>query len=262
MIRDPDIWSGVWTVRSIGDTRMKSVVLFDIDGTIVTRASQEPSSKQLAYTVAIREVYGIPGLNYMDYPIFGLTDRGILHLLLGKNGIPDHEIIMKENVFRDRLLSIHTELLEDREQQFKALPGARLLLEWLNKQGTNLLLATGNYQPLAKFKLQEAGLSDYFADGGFGEDGIARTDIVKAAIGRSGCKDLHMISLLGDTPSDLTAAREAGVLGFAVATGMFSTETLKVVAGSGESVFADLMETEEIGNRLSGRIQINSESNS
>ena len=233
---------------------MRTVVLFDIDGTIVTRASRKPTSKQLAYSAAIEEVYGIPGLNYMDYPIFGLTDRGILHLLLGNNGISDQEIIRRENVFRNRLLLIHAELSEDREQQFQALPGAMSLLKWLSDRGINLQLATGNYQALAIFKLEEAGLRDFFTDGGFGEDGIARTDIVKAAIGRSSCRDLRAISLLGDTPSDLMAAREAGIFGFAVATGMFSVEDLTAVAGTGESVFSSLMKTEEVGNRLSGRV--------
>lgn len=233
---------------------MRSVLLFDIDGTIVTRTSRIASSKQLAYTAAIEEIYGIPGLNYMDYQIFGLTDRGILYHLLQQNGLTRPDIAGLEPAFRKRLLDIHRDKATGREQQFEALPGAVFLLDWLIEHAVIPGLATGNFEELARFKLEEAGLEAYFSFGGYGEDGVARTDIVKAAIKKSPTSDLESIGLLGDTPNDLTAAREAGISGFAVATGMFSRDELQYVSGIEASVFENLLDTQTVGRRLTGLI--------
>ena len=231
---------------------MRSVVLFDIDGTIVTRTSGEPSSKQAAFAAAAEEIFGIPGLNYMSHPIFGLTDRGILYFLMRKHGFDDDRIAGRESEFRSRLLEIRRKALAGREQQFMALPGAARLLRWLQDHGIATGLATGNFQELARFKLQEAGLIDFFSFGGFGEDGIERTDIVRAAVSRSPARHPDSVGLIGDTPNDLNAARETGIAGFAVATGMFSAEELVRHGGQPESVFHDLLDPQAVGMCLAG----------
>ena len=69
--------------------------------------SRRPSSKQLAYTEAIARIYDVPGLNYLDYPIFGLTDRGILYLLLERNGWARDAIASRELEFQTLLLDLH-----------------------------------------------------------------------------------------------------------------------------------------------------------
>ena len=220
------------------------VALFDIDGTIVTKVAKQPTSKQLAYTRALEDVYGLCDLNYMDYPIFGLTDIGILYMILRENGLSHSEIQDQELEFAGRMQEIHHEMAAGREQQYGALPGARELLTELKFRGVKLGLATGNYEAIGWFKLRESGLEDFFTFGGFGEDGADRADIVARAIIKSGETDKSQISLIGDTPHDLDGARRNGVHPRAVATGRFSMDELKKYADAPEHVIPDMKDLE------------------
>lgn len=220
------------------------VALFDIDGTIVTKVTSSPTSKQLAYTRAIDQVYGISDLNYMDYAIFGLTDRGILDLLLKENGLSPDDIQAGEADFIQALLHIHTQLAATREQQYGPLPGAKALLEALKDKDIKLGLATGNLEELGWFKLREANLDQYFEFGGFAEAGADRADIVRDAIAKSGETNLHEIVLLGDTFHDIDAARRTNITGRAVATGKFNSEELIEYSGDPKSVLTDLTDTD------------------
>jgi len=217
-----------------------SVILFDIDGTIVTKSTKLPTSKQEAYTQAIADVYGLVNINYMDYPIFGLTDRGILYLLLRENGIETDDIRAGETEFSKQVQKIHNTTASRREQEYKALPGAFQLLTLLKEKNIITGLATGNYKSLASFKLRQAGLNHFFSFGGFGEAGIARSDIVKDAIVKSGETNLDSIVLLGDTLHDLDAARQNNIHGRAVATGRFSFTELCEYAGSPKHILENL----------------------
>ncbi|MCD4655339.1 HAD hydrolase-like protein [bacterium] len=213
-----------------------TVVLFDIDGTIVTKSVRSATSKQMAYTQALADIYGLNSINYMDYPIFGLTDRGILFLILRENGLDDVDIREGETDFIGLVQKIHADLSVGRKQQYKALPGAFQLLKQLKKRGVSIGLATGNFESIAWFKLHQAKLDQFFDYGGFGEAGIDRADIVKNAISKSGEMDMKSIVLLGDTLHDVDAARQNGIHGRAVATGQFTMDELIKYTGSKKHV--------------------------
>jgi len=232
-----------------------TVALFDIDGTIITKITRNPTSKQLAFTRAIEVSYGIADLNYMDYPIFGLTDPGILVLLLKHHGLDDTVIAAKEPEFARNLVDIHRSMARDREPQYGPLPGAADLLRVLRETGVRLGLATGNYEALARFKLEQAGLERFFEFGGYGEDGSDRAAIVAAAMERSGVRDLKSFVLVGDTPHDVTAGRRNGIRVKAVATGRFTVSDLVSVTGSATDVFSDLSDYQSVAQCLADGIR-------
>lgn len=227
-----------------------AVALFDIDGTIVTKTTRAPTSKQLAFTDALQTVYGVSGLNYMDYPIFGLTDPGILYLLLNDAGLSDAAIAAKETEFTDVLIQCNRELAAGCEPQYGPLPGAADLLGMLRDAGIRLGLATGNYEPIARFKLEDAGLADYFAFGGYGDSGADRACIVADAVKRSGETTPDAVVLLGDTPHDVDAGRRNGIHVKAVATGRFSVSQLIEATGNPNDVFADFSDPRAVADHL------------
>ncbi len=104
--------------------------------------------------------------------------------------------------------------------------GAKELLQTLDNKKTLLGLVTGNLKSIARGKMKRAGLNNYFKVGGFGSDDENRTNLVKIAIKKVedgfGFKFNDNIFLVGDTPKDILAGKEAGVKTIAVATGNYA----------------------------------------
>jgi phosphoglycolate phosphatase-like HAD superfamily hydrolase len=96
----------------------------------------------------------------------------------------------------------------------KILPGVPELLRALKEKGVTLGLITGNVESVAKRKLEDAGLWQYFsAGGGFGSDPHdTRADLIEVAIAKAGFTGARAsVYVVGDTPRNIFAAQEAGI---------------------------------------------------
>jgi len=82
-------------------------------------------------------------------------------------------------------------------------------------------------------KLEAMGLSELFDFGGFGSDGVTRTDVLKAARKKGeeafGSPEQGWAHV-GDAPSDVISASQAGAFPVGVATGIFSHSRLHEAA--------------------------------
>ena len=87
---------------------------------------------------------------------------------------------------------------------------------------------TGNLEPVARLKLERAGLGGYFSGGGFGSDHESRAEL--PAVARARAADppwpRERTVVIGDTPRDIACARADRVRVAAVATGPFRVEAL------------------------------------
>ena len=114
-----------------------------------------------------------------------------------------------------------------------------------------LSLLTGNFEPVARLKLERAGIGSYFpaGQGAFGSDAEDRNELPAIARARAGSatgglpwpRDRTVI--IGDTPRDVAAARADGLRCVAVATGPFTVSELAgadFVAADGHAV-ADVL---------------------
>ncbi|MBN1551581.1 HAD hydrolase-like protein [bacterium] len=225
------------------------LLLFDIDGTLIHRTGKRPSRKQLAFKRAIKEVYGISDVNYMDYPIFGQTDRGILHLILKSFHIPAKRISDNENVFLKKLIDNYDALTHEEDNGYICLPGVKKLLDRLRHH--HLGIATGNLEYFASEKLKQADIQHYFTFGGFGNHSLDRAEIVKKAIAAAKVPTSASKYLFGDTPSDIRAGKTAGCRIIATATGHFSEKELSLYSSPDDLVVKDLEEYGTILNFLS-----------
>ena len=110
-----------------------------------------------------------------------------------------------------------------------------------------LSLLTGNFEPVARRKLESAGIGSYFppGQGAFGSDAEDRDQLPAIARGRAADADggapwpRERTLIIGDTPRDVAAARADGLRCVAVATGPFSVAELAeadFVAADGHEV--------------------------
>jgi phosphoglycolate phosphatase len=98
------------------------------------------------------------------------------------------------------------------------------VLDRLRRRGTLLGLVTGNLTRIGWRKLDRAGLADYFRFGAFGEMAPTRSGLARLAIREARRRKWidrdSPISLIGDAPPDVIAARDNRIRSIAVRTGI------------------------------------------
>jgi phosphoglycolate phosphatase-like HAD superfamily hydrolase len=103
-------------------------------------------------------------------------------------------------------------------------------------------LVTGNLTRIAWKKMDHAGLRPYFRFGAFAEQAKDRSGLARLAIREARRQkwidSSSRISLIGDHPNDVNAARANGARSIAVATGVISLEELQ--SHSPDVLLADL----------------------
>lgn len=206
------------------------LVLLDIDGTLVWRAS---AAHAQAVVEAIHEVHGQLPLKVVDAA--GMTDRRIVRGMLRLAGIEDAVI----DAQMDWLLAVaarrYEELCPD-DLTHTVLEGIPELLEELCRApGVQLGLVTGNVESIAHRKLAAAQLARPLLPfvGAYGSDAEERDRLVPVAQERAAA--LHGYAgrwpsertlIVGDTPHDISCARVVGAQVIAVTTGAYEAEAL------------------------------------
>jgi phosphoglycolate phosphatase len=207
------------------------LLLFDIDGTLVWRAS---AAHAQALHAAIGEVHGVDtrGARERVAPA-GRTDGEIARLLLLQAGVSAARIDARAADVRAACCA-HYARLCPQDLSDTLVPGIGDLLEWLSgRTDVRLALVTGNYEPVARLKLaRAAGIGRHFApgQGGFGSDSEDRAALPGIARRRAGTDGVphprQRTIVIGDTPRDIACARADGVRCLAVATGAAAASEL------------------------------------
>ncbi len=196
--------------------------IFDIDGTLI---NSRDAVHYTAFRNAMREVLGLDAT--IDHvPVHGSTDPGILRAVLLREGMEVPEIDSRlPRVFA----FMSAEVERNRDQLRPELcPSVAELLSYLRSRGKRLGVASGNLEPVGWLKLEKAGLRPMFSFGSFSWPRERRSEIFLDAIGqaRSLCGGSAQVFVVGDTPSDIEAAKVAGVPVIALATGVFDFQSL------------------------------------
>jgi phosphoglycolate phosphatase len=195
-----------------------ALVLFDIDGTLIRKAG--PHHRQ-ALVEAVQRVTGIETTTD-NVPVQGMLDRDILGVMLRNAGA--HPTVVRQAMpeLIRQAQSIYVSCCPNLER--KVCPGVRKLLLRLLRRGIPTGLVTGNLTLIGWKKMEHAGLRHYFRFGAFAEQAHDRAGLVRIAIRqarREGWIDRHSrVSLVGDHPNDVLAAKANQVQSIAVATGL------------------------------------------
>jgi phosphoglycolate phosphatase-like HAD superfamily hydrolase len=231
---------------------MKRLILFDIDGTILSAQG----APRRAFTRAMQSVYGTAG-PIDGHPFDGKTDPQIARELLRLDGFTDETI-------DERLPSLWQVYVQELDQELaipghetKVYPGVRELLTELERRSNEQLLGllTGNIHAGAVRKLASAGIASDFRVGAFGSDCERRDGLPEVAVSRA--RDLTGIHfrerdvvIIGDTPADVSCGQSLGVRTVAVATGHYNADALKQTGA--HFVFEDLSDTDSVLDALLG----------
>lgn len=202
------------------------VVLFDIDGTLITsggaglRALSRACEREFNLADALE---GVPTAGRLDPLIVGDA------LVAAGHPRPTPAQF-------DAFIATYCEFLRDEldtTARKAVLPGvAPLLDELLTREGIGVGLLTGNFSVSARIKLEHFGLARYFTWGAFGEDGPTRSALVPVALSRAArhgwtpARPEHVL-VIGDTPHDVECAHAHGAVALAVATGVFDRVALE-----------------------------------
>ena len=205
----------------------RALTLFDIDGTLVRRAG--PHHRE-ALVQAVRRVTGLETTTD-GIPVQGMLDPDILAIMMRMAGA-------KRAAVREAM----PEVLRAAERYYlrvcpelvgKHCPGVEPALEKLTRRGILLGLVTGNLTRIGWRKLERAGLGEYFQFGAFGEMARTRGGLVRIAIRQARQRGWIAretpVSLIGDAPADILAARQNGIRAISVQTGITPPEELEAL---------------------------------
>jgi len=206
----------------------RSLVLFDIDGTLIRRAG--PHHRQ-ALVEAVRHVTELDTTTE-NIPVHGMLDRDILMQMMQRAGAPDSLIRESMPAIVKRAQAVYVRTCPNLQK--KTCPGVRRLLSRLNRRGIPVALVTGNLTRIGWKKMERAGLRQYFRFGAFAEMAEDRIGLVRIAIERARQRrwvaEDARISLIGDSPNDIIAARQNAAQAIAVYTGISTREELQAHA--------------------------------
>ena len=155
----------------------------------------------------------------------------IARSLLQAAGVADDRIDARAVDVAERAVELFGELCPP-DLSGKVAPGIPSLLEALAGRADDfrLSLVTGNLEPIARLKLERAGIGGFFerGQGGFGSDHVSRARLPAIARGRAADPPWprDRTAVIGDTPRDIACARSDRVRVAAVGTGPFTVADL------------------------------------
>ena len=201
-----------------------AVVFFDVDGTLIRRAG--PHHRH-ALIEAVRRTTGLE-TTVDGVPLHGMLDPEILAAMMRNAGASGPLIKRAMPEIQRQAQSIYLRSCPNLAR--RVCPGVRRLLARLRRAGVPMGLVTGNFTRIGWKKVESAGLREHFRTGVFGEMAKDRAALLRIAMRqareRGWIAKGTRVSLVGDTPNDVKAARANGAFAIAVATGVCSLEEL------------------------------------
>jgi phosphoglycolate phosphatase-like HAD superfamily hydrolase len=233
-------------MRTLAETH---IVLFDIDGTLVSSHKSELDERR-RYVDAIREVTGRKNPQVNPSRFAGMVDPQICRIILAEAGINEPEL----ESYLPRVLSRMAVAYRKMPKQVTLNRGVKDLLDLLSKSKRHVLgVLTGNISTIAKEKLATAGIDQYFKEGFYADNYDDRNrlveDAVRECVSKYSLARAKNVIIVGDTPLDMKAARSAHATPIGIASGIYSMETLSLSGAT--KTFQDLTPTDDLLSSLS-----------
>jgi phosphoglycolate phosphatase-like HAD superfamily hydrolase len=213
-------------IHDLRSTLLMKLVLFDIDGTLIT----DGGASRAAFAAALRDVYGYDG-DLARYDFSGRTDPQITHMVLSDAGLSREDIERRI----DDLWELYIEGLTRNAtpERVRVLPGIHELLRALGtRSDVTLALLTGNIERGARLKLGAAALNQHFPFGAFGSDSAKREELPPIAVERASRINGHRVDrrdvvIIGDSIYDVRCGVPHEATTIAIASGKTPAEKLR-----------------------------------
>ena len=206
------------------------VILFDLDGTVLTFDGPAPGPGRMALDRAMLRLHGLASAS-SGVRLAGGTDQAIARAVLRRAGkSEDDETIA--TLLDAYLVELDVVL---GERRYRPVGDVHATVAACNARGAVVGIGTGNVRPGAERKLRSAGLLGAFdlERGGYGSDGEARDAILRAAVTRCAAAPSSVV-VVGDTEHDVSAARAIGARVIGVAT--TGTARLELAAAGADKI--------------------------
>jgi len=208
------------------DQNAPALFLFDIDGTMIDARKLHGPAQVALY----KEKFNLQGLDepkfreefiqfYVDQ--WGKGEKEEQAAVCDHYGITFASDEERDRILEDLATSYghkFEQVMADATPEMKAnlvLPGVKIFLERMQREGIPAAVVTGNVQRSARAILKHTGLAKYFITGGHDDDpavtseGYRRANIVNSAIEKLKAKGIDIsperMAVFGDTPKDYLA---------------------------------------------------------
>lgn len=215
-----------------------TVLLFDVDGTLVTTGGVGRRALEMAFERSFGRRDACK-----SFRLDGMTDRAIVRTGMRAIGIEPTETLI-DQVLVDYLLVLVEEVAAAPDATYRVHAGIAETVERArSRREVAVGLGTGNIREGARIKLERVGIYDRFAFGGFGCDAEDRTALIRRGAERGASLlgallEECRVVIIGDTPRDVAAAQAIGAECVGVGTGSFTAEQL--VGAGATAAFANL----------------------
>jgi phosphoglycolate phosphatase-like HAD superfamily hydrolase len=203
-----------------------TVLLFDVDGTLVTTGGVGRRALEIAFERSFGRRDAC-----RTFRLDGMTDRAIVRAGMRAIAVEPTEALI-DQVLVDYLLVLAEEVAAASDATYRLHAGMAATLDAAAIcRDVAVGLGTGNIREGARIKLQRVGIYDRFPFGGFGCDAEDRTELIRRGAERgaarlgAGAAECRVV-IIGDTPRDVAAAQAIGAESVGVGTGSFSAEQL------------------------------------
>lgn len=217
--------------------RRPTVLLFDIDGTLVTTGGVGRRAIERAFERCHGRADACSQIRFD-----GMTDRSITRLGLQAIEVDATEATI-DALLEVYLVELAAELKRSVPDTYRVHSGISKAIAAASERGMALGLGTGNVAEGARLKLEHVDLYRHFSFGGFGCDHELRVELIRKGAERGAAKLGRSLAecrvvIIGDTPKDVDAARGIGAESIGVGTGSFSAAQLQ--AHGATYAFSDL----------------------
>ena len=206
--------------------KLKLVLLFDIDGTLIKTGGAGKNAMEDAFQELFQIKDGLARISFAGSTDLGIFDKALaLNKIERKNAVP-------EPVFRAKYLALLQKYLIENPEGQELLPGVADFLEHCQKRDDIYVsLVTGNYQAGANIKLSHFEIDHYFREGAFGCDFADRNLLPPLAIKRIADQGFMLppknkIWIIGDTVKDIECAKKNGLPSLITFTGFSPREDI------------------------------------
>ena len=219
------------------------IVLFDIDGTLISSSAAEEDERR-RYVKTIHDVVGMEP-SVIPSRFAGMVDPQICKILLAETGLDGEKI----EYFLPKVLTRMGEIYRDMEKRPVLNEGVEDLLRILTKSQNHVLgVLTGNLSAVATEKLRVTGIDSYFAECFCADNYFDRNrlveDAVRTCVANYKLSDRNNVMIVGDTPRDMSAANAGKATSIGIASGVFSLEQLSQAHATW--VFSNLRPSKEL----------------
>ena len=205
-------------------TPRPTIVLFDIDGTLVSTGGLARKALQ----TAVEEHFGDAAT--FAFSFGGMTDRAIFRRGLEAMGEKYNDD--RARPVLDRYLTLLRDHLDAANGMHRTYRGAvDVVRRTAAEADVAAGIGTGNVEAGARLKLRPFGLNELLPFGGFGSDAEPRAEVIAHGARRgaerlgAALNDCRLV-IVGDTPADVRAAHDNGGICVGVTTGTASAEQL------------------------------------